>query len=220
MANIFGGIGQWLVTLVYSLPGILIGLVMHEFAHAAMAHKLGDPTPKMMGRLTLNPIAHIDPIGLLMLFVARFGWAKPVMTNPAKYKIKRYGFALVGVAGPLTNFLLATVFIFSYLGLAYNVVLNDSHFLMQILLNAAWINLALGIFNLMPIPPLDGYNIIKDLFLVKFIRSQALWNFERYGQLLLIAFVIGSSYLGLNFIGSAVLFLLKQAEQLYRLLFL
>ena len=220
MTDIFGGIGDWLITLLYSLPGILIGLVLHEFAHAATANALGDPTPKLMGRLTLNPIAHLDPIGTLMLFVARFGWAKPVITNPSKYKIKRFGFALVGLAGPMTNFVLAIIFFFTYLGLAYNYILPAENAIMMILINAAWINTALGIFNLLPIPPLDGYNIFKDIFLVKFVKSQALWNFERYGQFLLIAFIVGTSYLNINIVGSAVKFLFTQGERLYRILFL
>lgn len=220
MTNLFGGIGNWLIGLLYSLPGILIGLVMHEFAHALAADRLGDPTPRSMGRLTLNPVAHIDPLGLLMLFIARFGWAKPVMTNPAKYRIKRFGFAIVGLAGPLTNLLLATAIFFSFLALYTNAVLPYNHFLMQIMLNAAYVNAALFVFNLIPIPPLDGYNILKDVLLVRVVNPKALWNFERYGQFLLIAFIVGTSYLGVNIIGRIINSMLTGAQHLYSLLFL
>lgn len=214
----FDGIGDWLIKLLYSLPGILLGLVLHEFAHAFAADRLGDPTPRMMGRLTLNPIAHIDPVGLLMLFIARFGWAKPVMTNPSRYKIKRYGFAIVGLAGPVTNFLLAAIFL-AVLYTMYTVGWTANlNFLVMILFNAAWVNLALGIFNLLPIPPLDGYNILKDLILVRFVRSQTLWNIERYGTFILLGFIMGSRYLNINIVGTAVEFLLGVADNLYAMI--
>jgi Zn-dependent protease len=213
----FGDIGAWLIELIYWLPGILIGFVMHEFAHALAADRLGDPTPRMTGRLTLNPIAHIDPLGFLMLIIAKFGWAKPVMTNPARYKIKRFGFAIVGLAGPTMNLLLAVVFLFGYMYLATRGVLAEEHFLMNILGYAIQINIILMVFNLIPIPPLDGYNILKDAVLIRFARPQTLWNFERYGQFILLALV----FLGATsrVISTVTIFLLDKGVDLFYLIF-
>lgn len=181
---------QWLQQLLFWLPGILIGFVMHEFAHAFVASKLGDPTPRMTGRLTLNPIAHIDPIGFLMLILVHFGWAKPVMTNPSMYKkCRRHGFALVGVAGVTMNLILGFLFLFLLLLLIIKGGISPDGALSQILENAVRINFILMAFNLIPIPPLDGYNILKDLVLIKHVRSQTLWNIERYGQFVLLALV-------------------------------
>ncbi len=217
MGNIFGDIGNWLINLVYWLPGILIGFVMHEFAHALAADRLGDPTPRMTGRLTLNPIAHIDPLGFLMLIVAKFGWAKPVMTNPSRYKIKRFGYAIVGLAGPMMNLLLGLLFLFLYMFFATRAVLPMDHFLMYILLYAIQINVILMVFNLIPIPPLDGYNILKDALLIRVVRPQTLWNFERYGQFILLALVfLGATS---SVIGTVSNFLLNRGIRLFYLIF-
>jgi Zn-dependent protease len=205
--------------ILYSLPGILIGLVLHELAHAFVADRLGDPTPRMMGRLTLNPLPHIDPVGLAMLILAGFGWAKPVITNPAKYKIKRYGFALVGIAGPLTNLLLTVIFLFSFNLMVTNGIIQTENFLYYIMSYAVSINAMLFIFNLIPIPPLDGYNILKDLFLIKMVNPKALWNFERYGQFLLIGFIVVTSYGNLNIIGTLVGYIITYLDKFYSLLF-
>jgi len=205
--------------ILYSLPGILIGLVLHEFAHALVADRLGDPTPRMMGRLTLNPLAHIDPIGFAMLILAGFGWAKPVVTNPSKYKIKRFGFALTGLAGPLTNLLLTVIFLVAFNLMVDNGIIVTENFLYYIMFYAVFINAMLFIFNLLPIPPLDGYNIVKDMFLIKYVNSRALWNFERYGQFLLIGLIIALTYSGSNILGSIVNFVITKLNDLYYLIF-
>ena len=101
-----------LLGLVAGIPGLIIALAIHEYSHARMAVAMGDETPKYMGRLTLNPIAHIDPIGLIMLFVARFGWAKPVMINSDNFRNRRQGEVLTALAGPAANFVTAFVFLF------------------------------------------------------------------------------------------------------------
>lgn len=189
-SQIFNDFGGWLIGLLYWLPGILIGFVFHEFAHAFVADKLGDPTPRMTGRLTLNPIAHIDPVGFLMLIVVHFGWAKPVMTNPSMYKkCRRHGFTLVSVAGVTMNFLLGFLFMFVTLLLLQHNIIESGSAWDNILENAASINFILMAFNLIPIPPLDGYNILKDLLLIKYFKSQTLWSIERYGQFVLLALV-------------------------------
>ena len=96
-----------LLEMVAGIPGLLMALVIHEYAHALIADKMGDNTPRMMGRLTLNPVAHIDPLGLIMLLIARFGWAKPVMINSSNFRNWRTGEICVSLAGPLANFILA-----------------------------------------------------------------------------------------------------------------
>lgn len=187
--------------ILYSLPGIILGLVLHELAHALVADRLGDPTPRMMGRLTLNPLPHIDPIGFAMLIIAGFGWAKPVMTNPSRYKIKRFGFALVGLAGPLTNLVLGFIFINIYLYMVTIGQVPQENAFSMIMLYATEINFALFAFNLIPIPPLDGYNILKDFLLVKRVQSKLLWNLERYGQFLLLAILfVGVAGIYINFV--------------------
>lgn len=204
--------------ILYSLPGILIGLVLHELGHAFVADRLGDPTPRMMGRLTLNPLPHLDPIGTAMLILAGFGWAKPVMTNPAMYKkCRRHGFALVGVAGVTMNLILGFFFLFLLLFMIDRRILPTDGALVQIIFFAVRINFVLMVFNLIPIPPLDGYNILKNLVLVKYIRSQTLWNIERYGQFALLALVfLGGASM---FISTASDFFLDLGIRLYDLIF-
>ena len=103
-----------LSSLVYSIPALLIALTLHEFAHGWVSDKLGDPTPRRNGRLSLNPLHHLDPLGTLSLFLFRFGWAKPVMVNPNYYQNKKQGMVNVALAGPMMNYLLAFISIFAY----------------------------------------------------------------------------------------------------------
>lgn len=166
--------------MLYGLPGILVGLVLHELAHGAAATALGDPTPRAHGRLTLNPLAHIDFIGLLFLLYARFGWAKPVLVNPAYFANPRAGMALVAAAGPLINFLLAYVAIalFWVLDLPGNALAST------LLREAIWYNVALGVFNLLPIPPLDGSKVLAGILPGR--AATAMYQMERFGWILMI----------------------------------
>ncbi len=179
--------------ILYSLPGIILGLVLHELAHAVVADRLGDPTPRRMGRISLNPMHHLDIMGFVMLIVAGFGWAKPVMTDPRNYRTRRFGFALVGIAGPLTNLLLGVVLLYGANAMAsqglmdVNGVLDPDGALYRIMFSAVTINFALCAFNLLPVPPLDGYNILKDSTLLDRANPRLMWNVERYGQLVLLA---------------------------------
>jgi Zn-dependent protease len=160
-----------------SLPGVIIGLTVHEFCHALAAHKLGDPTAREQGRLSFNPLKHIDLIGFLFLVFAGFGWARPVQFNPENLRHPRRDKAVIAAAGPLSNFLLALVFIFMIKGFlalsrfAYSP--GGTNFLrfflsspvlspgfIIIVLQAAAVNLGLFVFNLIPIPPLDGSHIV------------------------------------------------------------
>ena len=144
------------------LPILIPSLVIHELAHGFTSQWLGDPTPRMSGRLTFNPLAHLDPIGLLLLIIAGFGFAKPVPINPYYYKNPRRDEALVGLAGPASNFFLAWVLaivFFKVLGLTPSI----GGFVFELVQLSVWLNLALAVFNLIPVPPLDGSHILAAL---------------------------------------------------------
>ncbi|MEG0290674.1 MAG: site-2 protease family protein, partial [Erysipelotrichaceae bacterium] len=145
--------------LKFLLPAVLIALTLHELAHGFVSYKLGDPTPKQEGRLSLNPFAHLDPFGTLCLIVFGFGWAKPVMVNPNYYKNPKVGMVLTAIAGPLTNFLIAFVFLLlDVLMIRFNLAYSNSFsfYIYNLLLVTSQISIGLGVFNLIPIPPLDG----------------------------------------------------------------
>ena len=152
--------------MIYSLPGVLLAISFHEFAHAWAADKLGDTTPREQGRLTLDPRAHIDPKGFILLLFCGVGWGKPVEINPNYFtsnKSKETCEALVSIAGPIMNFILAFVFTVIYYAIVFFVpqtpiVIITANLMMWISL----INIGLGVFNLIPLPPLDGEKIFKS----------------------------------------------------------
>lgn len=155
-----------LLSLLYSIPGVLIAITFHEFAHAFAADKLGDDTPRLQGRLSLNPLAHLDPIGSLMLLFARVGWGKPVQINPTNFNrtiSMSKGEAIVSAAGPIMNFILAIIFCVVYFIIqkfaGAFAVTQAGNIVMTIIMSTVLVNLGLGIFNLIPIPPLDGSKI-------------------------------------------------------------
>ncbi|WP_066073692.1 site-2 protease family protein [Neobacillus soli] len=172
------------------IPYVAITLVFaftfHEFAHAFVAYKFGDMTAAKQGRLTLNPLKHLDPIGTILIFIAGFGWARPVPVNRFFFKKPRLAGILVSVAGPLSNLILASIgFIAGYALTRSGVELNDNfnNFLM-IFIN---LNIVLFVFNLLPFPPLDGYRIIEDL-----APNQArakMTQYEQYGMLIFLILV-------------------------------
>lgn len=155
---------EFFMTLVYVAPAVLLAISMHEFAHGYMSYKLGDMTPKLDGRLTLNPAKHLDVWGTLCLLFFHVGWAKPVRVNTRNYKNPKRDFILVAAAGPVMNFILAFVFM-----ILYGVILKFGtsgviiNYLYVFSYYAAKLNIGLGIFNLIPIPPLDGSNILAGL---------------------------------------------------------
>ncbi|MCK4312264.1 MAG: site-2 protease family protein [Candidatus Cloacimonetes bacterium] len=198
---------NFIVQLIIQLPILLISLTIHEFSHGFVAYMLGDDTAKRAGRLTLNPISHIDPIGLIMLFIARIGWAKPVPINPNNFQNYKRDTALTAAAGPAANFLMAI-----FLSLIFNFANGKemilygssvSQFFMSMLLFAILINLALGIFNLLPIPPMDGSKILGG-----FLSDKAYYRYtaqERKGaQILMIIFAV-SFIFKLNLIGAVIM---------------
>lgn len=157
-----------LIYTLMMLPGLLLGFVLHEFAHAKMSDRLGDPTPRSQGRITLDPRAHIDVIGFIMMLIAGFGWAKPVMTNSRYYKKPRRDDILVSIAGPIMNLLIAIVFyfllkIYDRSGLyADNNLLSTN--IARIISKSAHVNIVLFVLNMIPFPMFDGYHVISNIF--------------------------------------------------------
>jgi len=148
--------------MLYSLPSVIIGLTIHEFAHAFTSYKLGDNTAKEQGRLTLNPIKHIDIIGFIFIVLAGFGWAKPVQFSPNSLKNPRRDKALIALAGPISNLLLGFlgIILIKILLLFASLVPSSSYEIAgNLLLYFTFINLGLFIFNILPLPPLDGSHI-------------------------------------------------------------
>ena len=185
---------QWLMDKLLLLPGIVIGLSFHEFGHAVVAYKLGDNTPKLQGRVTLNPMAHIDWMGLAALFFCGFGWGQPVQINPFNFKHRRRDELLVALAGVVMNLLLAVVF--TIIAKIFIVAAGGTAFInttiatgiWEIILYALQINLVLMIFNLIPCPPLDGFNIIANIF--GFGGTETYWNIYRYGSWILVLIIV------------------------------
>lgn len=170
------------------IPFIFVAAVLaftvHEFAHAAVAYLFGDPTAKNEGRLTLNPLSHIDPVGLLLIFLIGFGWARPVPFNPYFFKNPRLATVLVALAGPFSNLLLAFLFIIIGVFLPD----NSNSYVLVLWLHIVFLNLALFVFNLIPLPPLDGYQTIK--YLSPRSVQMKLAQMENYGYLIFLALAI------------------------------
>lgn len=182
----FSMINQMLQEAIYRIPALLIAITFHEVAHGWVAYKLGDRTAKNMGRLTLNPIPHIDPLGAIMLLVARFGWAKPVPVNPLFFRgDRRRGMVLVSLAGPLTNFVLALVAAFLWASFSLWLPLNRvAAYFVELMWMLLIYNVFLGVFNLVPIPPLDGSKILANLLPPRY--SGFFFQLEQYGFFILI----------------------------------
>jgi len=178
---------------VLTIPAILIGFTFHEYAHALVADKLGDKTPRFQGRLTLNPFVHIDPIGFVMILLVGFGWAKPVQTNPSSYKKYYKDDLKVSFAGPFANLVVA--FVFAIILGIYTKVLSVSSangnaydLIYAILYLTVRLNCVLFILNLLPIPGFDGFHIIRDLY-PKFFYNYA-EQMYKYELFIFIALVI------------------------------
>lgn len=179
----FDDIGGFLTTLIAGLPGIVIAMVIHEYSHARMADLLGDYTPRMQGRLTLNPAAHVDPIGLFMLLIVHFGWAKPVQINPMNFSNPRRDDILVSLAGPASNLITAFVALIILVLLAkFDFPFSEGLLVVFNLIIVYNINFA--IFNMLPIPPLDGSHILRNLLPYEMARVYE--QLERYSFIFLI----------------------------------
>ena len=174
------------ITIALRIPALLLAITVHEYAHARIAYKFGDSTAKMQGRMNLNPINHLDPVGTIMILLVGFGWAKPVPINPQNFSRYREGLRWVSLAGPLSNFIFG---FFTYLLLNILIVNGlTAGLLMQFLVVLLQLNIWLGLFNLIPIPPLDGSKI-----LLSFLSTSSLSiyrNIERYAPIILLILIL------------------------------
>lgn len=177
-----------LLGILAGLPGLIIAMTVHEYAHARVAVAMGDPTPRFMGRLTLNPISHIDPFGMLCLFLVHFGWAKPVSINPLNFKNPRLGDILVSLAGPAANFLTAFLAMAVIFAIFTGTNGDVSEGARQVFTLIIIYNINFGIFNLIPLPPLDGSHVLKQLLPRELAYRLA--GLERYSFIILIVFLI------------------------------
>ena len=176
--------------MLYRIPALLIALTIHEYAHARVAVALGDPTPKALGRVTLNPLSHLDPIGLIMLWLVQFGWAKPVPINPNNFADWKYGTRLVSLAGPAANIILSLIMAILFTGLIKAGVMDSSGWLANVIRLTYVYNIIFAVFNMLPIPPLDGSKVLSS-----FLPNEIAWRYEsieQYG----IFIILGLSWLG------------------------
>ena len=198
---------EGLISFLLSLPCILIALSGHELAHGWMAWKLGDPTARNLGRLTLNPLKHLDPMGTLAMILFGFGWARPVPINPRYFKNNRRDFALTALAGPMANFAMGFIglLLAHIIALLFDLMTPETRFgagVWQAIFSMAHgfctINLSLGVFNLIPVPPLDGSRIFLVWLPPKYYFG--IMKYERYIQLaLMIALWFGIVSLPLGY---------------------
>lgn len=178
LSNIIGSFS----VMLYRIPAIILAFTIHEFMHAYVAVKAGDNTPINQGRYTLNPLKHIDPIGFIMVLIAGIGWAKPVQVNINNFSNKRKSFMMVSLAGVLGNFMLAFL-VRAIMYFSPGLYLSNT-ILYNILSYIVMINLMLIWLNLLPIPPLDGFNVLTTL--VRFKNMNIIFSLKRYGFLILI----------------------------------
>ena len=188
--------GLSLIMIIASIPALIIAAAGHEYAHAKAADLLGDPTPRMMGRLTMNPFVHLDFIGSLALIIGGFGWAKPVVVNPTNFKDPRTDDMIVSIAGPMANLVMAFIgYVVMRCLEAANLLGNDSLYLVLFLIVVYNINFA--ILNLMPVPPLDGSHILMNLLPLKWQIHVARFSMV---SLLILIVILNSPIASLIFV--------------------
>ncbi len=204
LADVFRNLDWSLITgaLLRVIPALLC-ITFHELSHGFIAYRLGDPTAKKMGRLSLNPVRHIDPMGLIAMVVFRIGWAKPVPVDMRNFKNPKRGMAITALAGPVSNLIMATVVLFVY-GLLFRILTDmpAGVYLLDMIYLTAYLSVVLAVFNIIPIPPLDGSKVLFSV-----LPNETYWKlmrYERYGMLILILLVV-SGVTG-NYLSKAMLF--------------
>lgn len=179
----FGDIN--LQDIIIRTIAVLVAIIPHEMAHGYAAYLCGDETAKNDGRLSLNPLHHLDPIGTICLIFFKFGWAKPVMINPNNFRDRKKGTFFVSIAGVLTNFILAIISVI----IMKHIRLND--FVFELFMNIFWFNIVLGVFNLIPIPPLDGSKLLFSFLPLKY--EYYLIKYEKYGYIILLLLIMSNN---------------------------
>lgn len=174
--------------LILSFIALVIAITIHEFSHALAADRLGDPTPRLQDRLTLNPMAHLDPIGTLALLLFRFGWGRPVQFDPYNLRNPIRDSAIISFAGPLSNIILATIVALVLRILVYTTSGGAIVVLLQLLQQIIIVNVILAVFNLIPVHPLDGFKIVGGL-LPKH-KAHEWYELERYGYIFLLVMMV------------------------------
>lgn len=179
---------EFIIQLVLSIPGLMLALTFHEVAHGYVAYLMGDNTARYSGRLSLNPLDHLDPIGTLCLLIFHFGWAKPVPVNSYNFRNQKKGIILVSLAGPMANFLVALVSTVIYkLSGRFLIAGEIGQFLGLVFFYSATLNIGLMVFNLLPIPPLDGSKILYEFLPPK--ARYYFYSIERYSSLILLVLI-------------------------------
>lgn len=202
--------------LVYYAFALLVAITVHEAAHAWMAYKLGDYTAKYAGRVTLNPLAHLDPIGTIMIFLAHFGWGKPVPYNPNNLKNPKEGSALIAIAGPVANLLTAMILSIPLQHFGFTEILGENlgNFVKNTVFVTVYLNVGLMVFNILPIAPLDGSKLIGAFIPDKYYSQYQ--EYLRMGPYILIGLILLQNF-GINILGKIIMPLIDRVFSIIEL---
>ena len=219
----FGNLGDFATLALLRVVPALFCITIHELAHGYTAFKLGDPTAKSLGRLTLNPIKHIDPVGLLMMLTIGFGWAKPVPVDMRNFKHPKWYMAVTALAGPVSNLILAAIIMFilglvstslgfvRYNGQNFFVGTSNASLIIYTIINfTVFLNIALAVFNMLPIPPLDGSKVLFSLLPEK--QYYTVLKYERYGMIFLLVFMVSQLLFNIDLFSRTIGFMARTVE--------